>query len=192
MPDFLPLVVRVFPLAVVIGLLAGCDQAEAPDDATDHPRQPEVARMMPAKDALAGAHIPTLDPATMVEAEIRAAIGAGPRCEFRYTSAGKPILAVSEAPDGSAAAGIVKLNGKMVALTLASTERIGDRAESIQLVAEPVRMTVTPDRGARAEAHLGAQRRVANVVFEVGQELKVGYRGYWDCVSEPPVKLPRA
>jgi hypothetical protein len=189
MCGFLPQISRAaFLLVLVLGLLTGCDN-EAPDDETQPARAPEIPRIVTAQEALTGAHIPTLDPATMNDAEIRKAIGAGPRCVFRYTSAGKPVLAVSTGATDVTVGGIVKLNGHLVPLKAAPIEPAG-RGSDILLLAEPIRMTITPDRGVQAEDRDRLRRQQANMIFEVGQSLRVGYRGYLDCVSEPPMKSP--
>ncbi|MFC4172851.1 DUF6692 family protein [Microvirga sp. GCM10011540] len=180
-------------LAFVVGLgmiVAGCSENEAPDDDLTSIRAPEIARIVPAQEALAGSNIPTLDPAPMNDAEIRKALGAGPLCEFRYTTAGRPVLAVGTQPDGAPRGGIVKLNGSMVPLSPAPVDGASGAASTLLLVADPIRMTVTPE-GAEQTDGTGAQRREANAVLEVGQSLRVGYRGYLDCISEPPRKSPR-
>ncbi|WP_368744823.1 DUF6692 family protein, partial [Desertibaculum subflavum] len=147
----------------------------AADDATDAIHAPEVPRIASAEEALAGAHVPTLDPATMNGAEIRAVLGAGEHCEFRYTSAGKPVLAFAPGRDGSATKGVVKLNGHLVALQAAST------TDEVVLSAEPIRMTLGPAGGQPADGQL----HEVNSVFQVGDALKVGYRGYYRCVDKP-------
>jgi len=85
-------------LVALLGLLAGCDGSGAPDDVVEHPRAAEIARIVAAEEALANAVVATLDPHTMSDAEIRKALGTGPRCEFRYTNSGKPVLAVGAHP----------------------------------------------------------------------------------------------
>lgn len=157
-----------FAIVVVLAVLAGCGGNQAPDDNLAALHAPEIARIAPVSEALAGAHIPTLDPATMNDAEITKALGAGPLCEFRYTSDSRPVLAWKASPN-SAAAGVVKLNGHLVILESASTR-------NLVLTAEPVRLTVNPDREGT-----GPAVEEANVLFEVGSTLNVGYRGYYKC-----------
>ena len=164
-----------FALLVALGALAACGEGPAPDDVIDPVHAPEVARVMPAAEAINGAHIPTLDPATMVDAEIGKVLGPGPRCEFRYTSEGHPVLAASAAAGGEAPAGVVKLNGHLVPL-----QREAADAQSIALRSGEVRLTVTPDGGEPLE---DARRREANAIFEVGSKLRVGYRGYYRCTG---------
>lgn len=158
---------------IAIGLLAGCGEQPAPDDETHPVRAPEIARIVPAREAIAGAHIPTLDPATMVDAEIQNMLGPGAHCEFRYTSEGRPVLAARAPSDSDAPDGVVKLNGHLVPLTRTSAE-----PRSLVFVADKIRLTVTPDSGEQTGT---ARQREADVVFEVGDSLRAGYRGYYRC-----------
>ena len=84
----------------------------------------------------------------MNDAEIVKALGAGPHCEFRYTSAGDSVLAWQAPPNGSAI-GVVKLNGHLVILRSAS-----NRGE-FALVAEQIRVTIALDK----EGNVPAIRR---------------------------------
>ena len=162
-------------MLVALGALAACGEGAAPDDVTDPVHAPEVARVAPAAEAIGGAHLPALDPATMVDAEISKVLGPGARCEFRYTSEGHPVLAASPAAGGEAPAGVVKLNGHLVPL-----QREAADAQSIVLRSGDVRLTVTPDDGAAVD---DARQREANVIFEVDNSLRVGYRGYYRCTG---------
>ena len=159
-------------LMAFFGALAGCSDSDAPDDAVNAARPPEIVRIMPAAEALAGAEIPKLDPATMNGAEIEKALGSGARCEFQYTQAGKPVLAMKAASGADAA--VVKLNGSLVVASATTQDR------NIVLLADPVRLTLAPDGDAVVTGSEDA-RQDANLVFEVGDRLKVGYRGYYRC-----------
>ena len=155
-----------------LGLLAGCSESDAPDDDLEAIRAPAIARIVPASEAISGAHIPTLDPAPMNDAEILKALGAGAHCEFRYTSTGKPVLGVKPAANG-AAQGVVKLNGHLVLLQSAPAKN------AIVLAADRIRMALTPDPGDEAD---GSQiEAISN--FEIGDDLRAGYRGYYDCLD---------
>ncbi|MCB5173695.1 DUF6692 family protein [Microvirga lenta] len=177
-------------LAAAIGLLAGCGESAAPDDVVDPVRAPGIARIVPAGEALSGAHIPTIDPATMVDAEIQKALGAGPRCDFRYTGGGKPVLAMNMQPDGTASGGVMKLNGNLVPLSPAPADATGPEGRLL-LTADPVRVVVAPAADDEAEDREGMRRREATMMFEIGQNLRVGYRGYMDCGAAPPVRSSR-
>lgn len=163
---------------VAIGVLTGCSESGAPDDAPSN--APEIATVKTAAQALEGAHVPTLDPGTLNDAQIGKVIGTRPRCTFRYTSSGRPVLVAGLKPDGSPELGLIKLNGSLVPL------QPGGAATEIApggflLVAEPVRLSVQPQPEAATSALAGGQRVEAEMVFEVGQDLRVGYGGYLDC-----------
>ena len=173
------------PLCLAAALLAACSGNEAPDDELRHIKPPEAARIMPAGEALAGAHVPTLDPATLHEAEIRKALASGPRCDFRYTSTGKPVLAIRLTAGESVSEGVVKLNGHLIVLRPSSELRAGEATEGFLLLADPVRIRVSPDQKKQGVTQTGVERREANVTFELGEDLWAGYRGYLDCAPEP-------
>ena len=178
-------------LMLALAVLSGCSENEAPDDELHPVKGTEVARVVPAEQALAGAHVPTLDPVTMYEAEIRKALQSGPWCDFRYTTRGSPVLAFALQPGGAASAGVVKLNGHLVVLRSASGAGATDGNGEFLLAADPVRMAVIPDADVQVMERRNVQRREANAIFEVGHSLRVGYRGYLDCTSEPPTISPR-
>lgn len=53
-------------------------------------------------------------------------------------------------------------------------------AGGLALVADDIRVAVTP---AGDERLSGAHQREADVVFKIGNSLRVGYRGYYRCVE---------
>lgn len=170
-----------FALAAAAALLAGCGQSPAPDDAAAP--APETVRVESAAQALAGAHIRTLDPATLQDAEIQKVVGARSHCTFRYTTAGKPVVVVGVDAGGIPEVGIVKLNGKLVPLEpdRAATDL---KPGGFALAADRVRVRVQPDQPVNASD--ASQRVEADMLFEVGQELKVGYGGYLACKPTAP------
>ncbi len=93
--------------------LAGCSDSDAPDDARAQ-RAPN-ADVKASAQALDGAHVPTLDPATLNDAEIRKMIGSAAQCLARHTRAGPPVLALAIQADRRPGDGVVKLNGSLVA-----------------------------------------------------------------------------
>lgn len=172
------------PLKHVVPLLAlaavtACNEMPGADDALRAIRPPEIARMAPAEEAIAGAYVPTLDPMTMNSAEIEKILGPVAHCEFRYTSASPPVLAVTAAPARPLLA-VVKLNGHLVVLEPEHASVTEPRA--VKLAAEPVRITVEPDPSRPAD---GTRRSEAAMVFEVDRQLHVGYRGYYSCTPAP-------
>lgn len=161
---------------LVLGAAAGCGEGGAPDDALAAIQAPEPAQILPAEEAIAGAQVATLDPAPMQEAEIRAALGDGPRCTFRYTSSGKPVLAARMLA-AAAHEGIFKLNGNLIRAGATPAD------DGLLLEAGRIRLTLTPLAGAASDAG-GEVQTEADLVFEVGDELRAGYRGYYRCERE--------
>jgi hypothetical protein len=169
------------PLLAAVVALAGCDR-DPPDDALGQPRAHEVVRVAPAEEALGNAVVATLDPETMNDAEIRQGLRPGRQCLFRYTSTGKPVLAVGVPADGQGTGGVVKLNGHLVLLAADPSGEAGDG--SLRLGAGPVRITLSPGPApSAAREGDGGAAREADMVFEVADRLKVGYRGYLGCVT---------
>ena len=174
--------------ALIPLLLAGCGESDAPDDAAQRTAAHPPAEIVGAEQALNGAYVPTLDPATMNDAEIRKAIGAGPRCVFRYTSSGGAVLAARTGPAGSVSAGAIKLNGNLVSLKSPEDESQAGRAGGFVLVAGPIRLTVAPEAGDAPRRSGAFRRRTAQMTFEIGEKLTVGYLGYLDCAERPPME----
>lgn len=165
--------------AVMLGALAGCGEGEAPDDAAPlHP--PDIAFVKPAAQALAGAHIPTLDPGTLNTAEIAKVLGTRPLCSFRYTSTGRPVMAAGLGPDGKPEAGVIKLNGSLVPLQPAPAAT-GLAPGGLVLQDGPVRLQVEPVQS----REIGLEPVEADMVFEIGEMLRVGYGGYMECRPAP-------
>ena len=176
MPVPLPRI-RHLIIAAALSGLAGCEDSDLPDDELQPARAPEIARIIPAEEVLTGAHVPTLDPATMYDAEIRKALGAEVRCEFRYTTAGRPVFAVEVLLSGAVAEGVVKLNGNLVMLqpTVAADVPEG----GFLMTAGDIRVTVMPLGGPVT----GEEAHEADMVFEIGDNLRAGYRGYHTCTD---------
>ncbi|HEV7291318.1 MAG TPA: hypothetical protein VGN79_03275 [Devosia sp.] len=131
---------------------------------------PEPNDAKSAEEVLSGANIPALDPHTMTRNEIEEVLGAGPLCTYHYTTAGNPILAFNEAPAEGAPAGVVKLDGELIAL---SPMQVG---EGFGLASGSVRLLVVPE-----ELPEAGEQEEAVLRFEVGDQLTVGYLGYFGC-----------
>lgn len=176
-PKLVPARLALAAVLAVPGVLVGCGESDAPDDETNPVRATEAARIVSGGEALANAHISTLDPATLVDAEIGKVLGMGPRCEFRYTSSGKPVLALKAPPNADTSEGVVKLNGHLVILKPSPAQN------AIVLTAENVRLAIKTGTGGQIEEPASSTQREADLIFEVGDELRVGYRGYLRCVD---------
>jgi hypothetical protein len=160
--------------------LGACDGSAAPDDMVEAERPHSAATILPPDQALSNVVLPELDPKTMNDAEIRLALGAGPVCIFRYTEAGAPVLAVARGPDARGTA-IVKLNGHLVRLDAAEAAPGWNRLQAGQ-----VGLSLTPPLPEGEAA-----RREADLVFEVGDALRIGYHGFLDCAAAPPARIAR-
>lgn len=177
-------------VALATALLAGCSDNPRVDDRLASIRPPETATEVPAQEALANAAEPTIDPAALNSAEIGKVLPEGSRCAFRYTSAGKPTFAVATRPDGSPIQAVVKVNGHLVKLKPSSSNDETSTSRRVSMAAEPIRITLqTP--GAPPANPRGDLKREADMVFEVGDQLRVGYRGYLECASQPVAKSAR-
>jgi hypothetical protein len=135
----------------------------------------EVSRVGSVREALNGVSIPELDPVTMNNAEIARAIDSASFCTFRYSSSGRPVLAVTPDPTESPADGVVKLNGLLVLLDREASNG------SLVLRADSIRARVTFRDPKTALANRDDRLREAQLMFEVGTQLRVGYLGYYSC-----------
>jgi hypothetical protein len=111
----------------------------------------------------------------MNAAEIREVLGDGARCEFRYMSSGAPVLAVS----ADHSAGVVKVNGSLV--PLAQRPGVGAAVpprNALSLGAEPVRISLETEADG---AWAAGEQRAAEMLFEIGSALRVGYVGFLSC-----------
>lgn len=154
-------------------LLAGCG-SEAPDDAVNAALGTSIPRVVTLREALSTPEIRTLDPHSMNDAEIAKVLGAAPFCAFRYVSDGKPVLAWKSPLAQGGAQAVVKLNGALVELEHKS------KAGDMQFVADELHMQVTPN-DAQEPDRSGNRPREAKLLFEIGQQLRVGYGGYLVC-----------
>lgn len=183
-----PPIARLATAALVAGSLAGCGQNEAPDDGPAP--APPVVRVLPAQQAIAGAEVRKLDPASLNRAEIVEVVGNGPQCIFRYTRAGKPVVVAALGTGGSPQAGVVKLNGHLVPLR-ADTPAGEAGPVRLALVADPVRIEIQPVQAGGDLPQPGGSQVEADLVFQVGQSLTVGYGGYLECRQQAPGPVHR-
>lgn len=161
------------PAAFLLALLLGGCGDNAPSGASRlEARPPQTAELVSPGETIAGAFVPQLDPHTMNDAEIGKALPQGYRCAFRYTSTGKPVIAVGD--DATAA---LKLNGKLALLPSATVPQSADAAV---YEADGVRVVVTTAGTPIARVR---ERREATLRFTVGSMLQVGYAGYYGCRS---------
>jgi hypothetical protein len=117
--------------------------------------------------ALSNTLISQLDLAPMPEAEADRVLEAGARCRFNRSPEAAPILWAAK--NGVEAA--VKLNGILVSL-----QPSGDPQEGTATFSAAGTMITVQPLGDEAD-----WRANAELVFELDQGLKVGYRGFYGC-----------
>lgn len=176
----------IYALLALVGVLvAACDNP-APGEGVDHPpmekTQPAVTS---GREAVRSADIPKSDPATMVEAEIRARVAEGPRCMFTYTAESRPVLAAgmaTEMQDTNGAQGITKIHGRLVPLVAPKIADFATLTGGGTFLGEGLSLTVVPDAEAQWDKTAeDTRRRRANLHFHLEQGLDVGYRGWYVC-----------
>ena len=120
------------------------------------------------EDALANTLISTLDLAPMPEAEAERLLDATGWCTFNRSPETDPVLWVNQ--DGSAAA--AKLNGVLIDLGASGAPQDGVAEFSAPGTRISVRQLGENEADWRQDAEL---------VFELDQGLRVGYRGFYGC-----------
>lgn len=114
---------KVLLMALIALGTPGCDGPSAPDVPTVSMADKPMPKIVSATEAIHNPVIPKLDPATLDGAEIDKVLSDGPRCVFRYTAASPPILASTSAGTASNAEGVIKINGRLVKLSLSDPTR---------------------------------------------------------------------
>lgn len=160
---------------IALSACAGCG-SESPDDQMNPLRGQDIPRLVSAQEALGTSEIATIDPHTMNDAEISKVLGEGPFCAFRYVSDGNPVLAWKRQSNGSSVA-VVKINGVLVGLRPESTKNAN------AFVADAIRLTLLPEDTQQNEASDVGRPRKAKLLFEIDQQLRIGYGGYSVCPS---------
>ncbi|BAP79898.1 V-type H(+)-translocating pyrophosphatase [Pseudomonas sp. MT-1] len=161
------------PLAAL--LLTACGDP-APGEGVKKPMMsgppPEVVG---AREAVGTPDIPTIDPQTLDAAEIEKVLVAGPRCLFAYTAESPPVVALRVTGD-SAGQGVVKVHGRLVKLAAQRAD-----AGGFALSADGMSVKIQPaDAGDEARP---TELREADMLFELEQGLRVGYRGWYRCTT---------
>lgn len=165
---------------MAVMLLAACGDP-APGEGVDEPHAQDTApEIMSASEAVRTPEISTIDLQTMDAAEFEEVIGTDSRCSFTYTRASAPAFVASvTSQDG--AEGAIKIHGKLVRIVAREVKTVDDLVQGTTFTADGLRVHVSPRP---KEDNAGGQPRQANVVLELEQGLKVGYRGWYACRKE--------
>ncbi len=130
----------------------------------------EPARLTSISEALATPEIATLDAEFLTDADIKGAFSNGGTCSFRYTSQSDPSYVVSAADDQ--AAGLLKISGDLVRLG-------GDDTASMS--SDDLVVGLTPVEEGVSLTEAGGAMIEADMILQIGEDLEVGYRGYFEC-----------
>lgn len=162
---------RAAPAFALALLAATCTENTAPGN----DREAALSRPEPPSDiaeaptATEGVATDLLIPQTMTDADVRNAPDVGEPCVFRFTRVGLPVFVYGSA-------GVVKLNGKLVALP-AARER-GPHTDARRYAADPVAVTVRPLEGTASDGG----RVAAELVLRLDDAAhELGYHGYAEC-----------
>lgn len=136
-------------------------------------------RVVPAPEAIQQANIAEVDPGELDEAEIDEVLGPGPRCSFRYSRTGPPVVAAGT----DTGRGVVKLHGRLVEVTAAGPDAGASARGGVTLSADGIEIVVEP-RGGTDEALREAAARM-----HLAAGLTVGYVGYYACDPPPRASL---
>ena len=136
----------------------------------------EAAPVVPAEEAICNVHLAPLDPSPLDAAEVVRALGDGPRCMFRYTLAGGPVLVVG-LNDGQPAEAYLKLNGKLVRLSADDGSSTPAASGGFTVAAGSVRATIEPLQGTAT-----VEPKDATMIFAIGDALQAGYGGHLACL----------
>lgn len=161
------------PLAAV--LLTACGDP-APGEGVEKPLMSDPPpELVGAREAVNTPDIPTIDPQTLDAAEVEKVLSAGPRCTFAYTAESPPVAALQVTGD-SAGQGVVKIHGRLVKLS-------AQRAEDGGFVLSGDGLSVKIEPANAGDEARPTEFREADMLFELEQGLRVGYRGWYRCTA---------
>jgi hypothetical protein len=130
------------------------------------------AEEMPAGEAARRAELAETDLESLTDAELQRMLGSAPVCRFAY-AAGDAAVAAATAPGAEASRGVIKLHGHLVPMNVRYQTSAG---EGFELSGDDVSVVATPD-----EASAGGDARDAVARLRIGNELEVGYGGFYEC-----------
>ena len=132
------------------------------------------AEQASASEAVRTADFATTDLEPITDAELQRMLGSGPVCRFAY-GPDEAAVAVATSPAAGASRGVIKLHGRLVAMTVRYPS---SPVEGFELSNEDVSVTAAP-----FEAQVGNAVRDADARLRVGKDLDVGYGGFYGCTS---------
>ena len=163
---------EIAEMRFLIGALDRNGDLPALHDATAHPR------VVAAEQAIRQAEVARIDLAELDEAEIREVVGDMPTCRFGYSRSGP---AVAAAGRGAGSPAVVKINGRLVAMSQRGPSEAGD----FLLEAEGIEVAVEPEQAVPA-----GEPVEATALLHLDAGLRVGYAGYVVCTGGPSPGAP--
>lgn len=132
------------------------------------------AEEMPAGEAARRAELAETDLESLTDAELQRTLGSGPACRFAYAAGGAAVAAATP-PGAEAGRGVIKLHGRLAAM---SVRYRGSAAQGFELSGDDVTVVALPD-----ETSAGSDARDAVARLRIGNELEVGYGGFYECTQ---------
>jgi hypothetical protein len=161
----------LMPLAAL--LLTACGDPAPGEGVKTPPMSDPSPKIVSAREAVNTPDIPTIDPQALDAAEIEKVLGAGQRCIFAYTAESPPVVALDVTGD-NAGQGVMKIHGRLVKLAAQRTE-----AGGFALSGDGMSVNIEP--ASAANDAMPTELREADMLFELEQGLRVGYRGWYRC-----------
>jgi hypothetical protein len=138
-------------------------------------RKPEPpAEEMAAGEAVRRAELATTDLEALTDAELQRMLGSGPVCRFAYAPDAAPVAAAT-APGADASRGVIKLHGRLVPMSVRYQTLAGD---GFELSSDDVRVSAAPYEGTAGDGS-----READARLQIGNDLEVGYGGFYRCTQ---------
>jgi hypothetical protein len=132
-------------------------------------------------EALRSTDLSKLHPQPLDAAEVSRVLESGAECSFSWTAQSEPILAARLPAGAPVAAGLMKLNGRLVTVRSAAPGGLGTLTGGPVMMGDGLRVSVAPVEGTAARSGNGAVRREADLLFELEEGRSVGYRGFYQC-----------
>jgi hypothetical protein len=142
------------------------------DDVQPAPRPPLPAEEAPASEAVRSADRAKTDLEPLTDAEVRRIVGSGSVCRFNYAPDDAPV-AVATSPGAGTGRGVIKLHGRLVAMTVRYPTTPTD---GFELSSDEVTVLASPYEPATA-----GDTREGEARLQIGEELAVGYGGFYGC-----------
>ena len=127
-----------------------------------------------AGEAARRAELATTDLESLTDPELQRMLGAGPVCRFAYAPDDATVAAAT-APGADVSRGVIKLHGRLVPMTVRYQTPAGG---GFELSSDDVVVVAVPYEGAA-----GGDARDAEARLRIGDELAVGYGGFYECTQ---------